>query len=106
MSAWQSPNGGRSQAPVDAARAGLALCRVCRSQVPSNPTLSAGGPTEQCQGATWYVVTCRPCADGMARGAFEELLAAVTDAEWNWRLDDLLELRARHEGWVVRRCAT
>jgi hypothetical protein len=67
--------------------------------VPSNPKLAAGGPTEEYQGATWYVVTCRQCSAGMASEAFEELLATVTDAERNWRLDDLLELRARHEGW-------
>ena len=67
--------------------------------MPSNPNLAAGGPTEEYQGATWYVVTCRQCAAGMASEAFEELLATVTDAERNWRLDDLLELRARHEGW-------
>lgn len=99
MLAWQFPNGGRSQGPVDEARAGFVLCRVCRSRVPANPNLVAGGPTEEYQGDTWYVVTCRQCAGGMARRAFEELLAAVTDAERNWQLDDLLELRARHEGW-------
>ncbi len=76
-----------------------ALCRVCRSRVPANPNLVAGGPSEEFDGTTSYVVTCRQCADGMARDAFDELLAVVTEAERNWRLDDFLELRARQEGW-------
>ena|ERR671930_2538123 len=99
MLAWQFPNGGRSHAPVDAPRAGFVLCRICRSRVPSNSTLTDGGPTEEFEGDMWYVVTCRRCAAGMASGAFKELLAAVTEAERNWRLDDFLELRARLEGW-------
>lgn len=75
------------------------VCRVCRSRLPSNSNAVTGVPTEKLDGITWYVVTCRQCAEGMAKDAFEELLAAVADAERDWRLDDFLELRARREGW-------
>jgi hypothetical protein len=35
----------------------------------------------------------------MALESLEELLTAVAEAERSWRLDDLIELRARLDGW-------
>lgn len=63
-----------------------------------SPALVVDVPTEEFESAVWYVVTCRRCSQDMAAAASQELLAALAAAETYWRLDDLIELRARHEG--------
>lgn len=73
------------------------VCRVCRAHEQCSPELAVGGPTEESEGTEWYVATCRGCSREMAAASFEELLTAVAEAERNWRLDDLIELRARYE---------